>query len=664
MLGRHNSSYLLGGKIRRHLSQFSLRPYQEECLQSCIDALKSGKSRIGVSLPTGSGKTPVFISLLSRLPKRRTHGSRALVIVNSIELAKQASVHAKKLLPNLSVEIEQGDKHRASGLADITVATYQTLLRGNRISKFDPAFMKAIVLDEAHHAAAPSYRRILAYFDPSLEQMTVEESNSSPRENHKIPIIGFSATFSRHDGLALGSVFEEIVYHMNLLDMIKSEWLCNIRFTTVRANLDLKSVTLNSKTGDFNPTSLAQVVNTPAVNNLVVQTWLDRAAKRRSTLVFCANLTHVASLTREFRDAGVDARYLHSGTSSVERLALLNDFRSGQFPVLVNCAILTEGADVPNIDCIIVARPTKSRNVFTQMIGRGTRLSPNTGKTDCRIIDFVDSTDKASDIVSTPTLFGLSPDLIINDETTDDLLAHKLVDQPSQAVSHAPKAEVPDPDYVSYIDYDDPFLLINEKLQSPHITTLSPFAWVDCGDHHYVLECLGKGFLKIEPFVETEGQDQDDHLSATYIAYFTGINQAKNYASPYRTKYKILTAASLSDAVRGCDTYVRNKIGPGDLFQMFLRTARWRQRPATEAQKNFLEKRFSRPGQPSRSVIDRKLEGLTSGNCADMITRLMHGALGRYKKKAKAINKGAELARRRLAKQERETVRVGPLQQA
>lgn len=143
------------------------------------------------------------------------------------------------------------------------------------------------------HISSCSYRRILSYFDPSLGESTKKTRETGDKEEARIPIIGFSATFSRHDGLALGSVFEEIVYHVNLLDMIRSEWsdvvlilsfilsvlsrLCNIRFTTVRAKLDLKSVTLNSKTGDFNPTSLAQVVNTPAVNSLVVQTWLDRA---------------------------------------------------------------------------------------------------------------------------------------------------------------------------------------------------------------------------------------------------------------------------------------------------------------------------------------------------------------------------------------------------
>lgn len=207
--------------------------------------------------------------------------------------------------------------------------------------------------------------------------------------------------------------------------------------------------------------------------------------------------------------------------------------------------------------------------------------------------------------MSTPTLFGLSPELIIKgafnivvkvndltvttmsiDESVDDLLAYKEVDESSPIpISPSEMAAVPDPGYVTYIDYDDPFVLMNEKLHSPHIVTLSTFAWVDCGDHHYVLECLGKGFMKIEPYVETYDEPGiggpglfhttfirdvvlNDTAAAQFIAYFTRANLSKTQDSPYLSKQKILTAATLNDAIRGCDTYVRNKVGPGDLFQM------------------------------------------------------------------------------------------------
>lgn len=153
-----------------------LRPYQESCLDACVEALKKGATRIGVSLPTGAGKTTVFISLLSRIPTPASvpEATRSLIIVNSVELARQTAEQTRRLFPDWSVEIEQG-KHQASGTADVyacqyypwllghpsqdtfsTVATFQTLLRSNRLEKFPAQYLKALIIDEAHHAAAPA----------------------------------------------------------------------------------------------------------------------------------------------------------------------------------------------------------------------------------------------------------------------------------------------------------------------------------------------------------------------------------------------------------------------------------------------------------------------------------------------------------------------------
>ena len=197
------------------------------------------------------------------------------------------------------------------------------------------------------------YRRILSHFHPSIRHPDEEETTATIK--HTIAILGFSATFSRHDGLALGSVFEQIVYHRDFLDMIKEQWyvylvpctciclpyprLCNVQFTCVRANIDLSQVTVNSRTGDFNPTSLAHIINTPTINKLLLQTWLDRAAERKSTLIFCVNLAHVHHLTETFRQAGIDARYVYSRTPATERRALVESFKKGEFPVLINCGM-------------------------------------------------------------------------------------------------------------------------------------------------------------------------------------------------------------------------------------------------------------------------------------------------------------------------------------
>ena len=192
------------------------------------------------------------------------------------------------------------------------------MTRSQRLEKFRAQYLKAVIVDEAHHAAAPSsvthgctadmhqglfayglrsrYRHILSHFDPAIKNP--DEAFEPPELTHLVPILGFSATFSRHDGLALGSVFEEIVYHKDFLEMIKDEWyahtqitshkltliarrLCRVLFTTVHADIDLSGVTVNSNSGDFNPTSLAHVINTQPVNELIVRTWLDKGGRYR-----------------------------------------------------------------------------------------------------------------------------------------------------------------------------------------------------------------------------------------------------------------------------------------------------------------------------------------------------------------------------------------------
>ncbi|KAI0257368.1 P-loop containing nucleoside triphosphate hydrolase protein [Lactifluus subvellereus] len=562
-------------------SPLTLRPYQESCLKACLDAHSSGASRIGVSLPTGAGKTAVFISLLSRLESRKDKpdAKRSLVIVNSIELAKQAAAQAKHQRPDWTVEIEQGGKHRASGDADLTVATYQTLLEARRLHKFSPQGFKAIIVDEAHHAAAPSYRRILSFFHPEVWCPDHHYTHTQSFED-AVPIFGFSATFSRHDGLALGSVFERIVYHRDFLDMIKEQWLCNVRFTTVKANIDLNGVTINTHSGDFSPSGLVHVINTETLNKLVVQTWLDRAAgDRKSTIVFAVNVAHVRALTETFQSAGIDARYLYSGTPIAERNELIDCFKAGDFPVLLNCAVLTEGTDIPNIDCVVVARPTRSRNVYLQMIGRGVRQSPRTGKQDCHVIDFVDSINRVVGIVGAPTLIGLDPTIVANGESIEELeMRADAANRESGAIATYPtdressvhaghptrdnRLSLPDPKSVTYIDYDNPFDLVNQNLgTSPHIAQLSQNAWVDCGGDIYVLDCVGKGHIRIEAVPKDTG----NHFHAHYTPTIHPKTASALNISRFQKNRKVLDANSLADAVRGCDTYVIGKVVRGPL---------------------------------------------------------------------------------------------------
>jgi ATP-dependent helicase IRC3 len=292
-----------------------------------------------------------------------------------------------------------------SGTADITVCSVQSLLRSDRLSKFNPSWAKLILIDEAHHAAAPTYLKVLDYFGASTKES-------------KVVVVGVSATLSRLDGLKLGTALDEIVYHRDYIEMIGEKWLSDVKFTTVQTDIDLRQVR-NNKFGDFSVGQLSRVVNTTQANEITVRAWLDRAQNdRKSTLVFCVDLEHVRDMTNTFRQYGVDARFITSKTQVSDRHALIQQFKNREFPVLVNCGIFTEGTDIPNIDCILLARPTRSRNLMVQMIGRGMRLYA--GKKDCHVIDMVGSV-KTQGVVTTPTLFGLDPNEIVAEESADGL---------------------------------------------------------------------------------------------------------------------------------------------------------------------------------------------------------------------------------------------------
>lgn len=190
------------------------------------------------------------------------------------------------------------------------------------------------------------------------------------------------------------------------VDMIGEKWLSGVIFTTVQSKADVSSVK-KGPAGDFQVGDLSKAVNTLESNEITVRAWMDRAAGRKSTLVFCVDLIHVSDLTATFRRHGIEAKFVTGDTPKRVRSERLDAFRNQQYPVLLNCGVFTEGTDIPNIDCIVLARPTKSRNLLVQMIGRGMRLYP--GKENCHIIDMVASLEAG--IVTTPTLYVFSKSL-------------------------------------------------------------------------------------------------------------------------------------------------------------------------------------------------------------------------------------------------------------
>ena len=525
-----------------------------------------------------------------------------------------------------------GSMH-ASGSADITVASVQSIVSGDRISKFDPKRFKLVLVDEAHHIVAPGYMKTLDHFGLSKAQ------EGSPA------LVGVSATLSRFDGIRLGAAIDQIVYHKDYIDMIGENWLSDVVFTTVQSKADISSVKRGAN-GDFQPGELSQAVNTDHINEITVRSWLAKAEGRKSTLVFCVDLAHVAGLTNKFREHGIEAQRVTGNTPKQERSSRLDSFRKGEFPVLVNCGVFTEGTDIPNIDCVLLARPTKSRNLLVQMIGRGMRLHP--GKKNCHIIDMVASLETG--IITTPTLFGLDPSELVDEANVEDmknlqLLQERRVNQ-QQKVRPSSPAFAPLPRNITFTDYDSVFDLIADTSEDLHIRILSPHAWVCVSQDKYVLTNSIGSYIRIE-------KDNTEEASAEYLVTETAVLRSSSSRSPFMRPRQIARCLTFTDAVHAADTFAQSKYP----FQVISRHQSWRNAPATDGQLMFLNKLRLKDDQLTA-------EQITKGKAGDMITKLKHGARGRFADLEAAWKKMGK-AKLKIEQEQvlrgREHVRVGPL---
>ncbi|KAL5340366.1 P-loop containing nucleoside triphosphate hydrolase protein [Aspergillus crustosus] len=600
-----------------------LRDYQEECIQSVIEHVGQGHNRLGISLATGSGKTVIFTQLIGRIPPRDTTGDKTLIIVHRRELVEQAYRHCQLAYPDRTVEVEMGNR-TATGHGDIIIASVRSLTSGDRIAKFNPRRFKLVLVDEAHHIVAPTYRTALAHFGLN------EKSPDSPI------LVGVSATFSRFDGLKLGAAIDQIVYHKDYTDMISDNWLANAMFTTVQSQADLGRVR-KDKSGDFALGSLSKAVNTARTNDITVSAWMANAPERKSTLVFCVDIEHTKQLTDTFRQSGIDARYITGTTPKATRDEQLDLFRERKFPVLLNCGLFTEGTDIPNIDCVLLARPTRSRNLLIQMIGRGLRLYP--GKKDCHIIDMVATLDTG--VISTPTLFGLHPDEVLKDATAEELRDKKAAadEEPAELLSSESEPEISSDVKLTFTKYDTIYDLIHDMKSEKHIRSFSHSAWVRVGNDKYILSG-GTGWLTLE-------QQNPSSYTVKHVMSFNSTEGNKKFTRPR----VIASAEDFESAVRAADTFAATH------FEEFYISSRqrWRSLTASQGQIQFLNAAKIRDGGIAQG-------DLTRGQAADLITKLKFGSKKRFAAQRKQREKQDEKIRDFKELQKRSEVRVGPVE--
>ena len=376
----------------------NLRPYQLQAVDAATSALAAHGSALMV-LPTGTGKTVVFSHLADR------QAGRTLILAHRQELVEQAAAKVKAITGQ-DAAIEMGDRYSSEhgiwGAARVVVASVQSMVSGfsggRRMNRFCPDEFSLVVIDEAHHASANSYRNVVNYFT---------------RWPH-VKVLGVTATPDRSDKQTLGGVFQTVAYQYNVLDAINDGWLVPVHQRIVQvSSLDFSEV--RTRGGDFVDADLARVMQYEKVLQGVVAPAYDLTKDRR-TLVFAASVDHARRMAEMWNryEPGC-ARSIDGSIEKDERRQILAAYARGDFRVLTSCMVLTEGWDCPEVEAIVMARPTKSRALYAQMLGRGTR--PLAG-----LVDGIDTPDERCNAIEQST----KPNVQVLD-FTGNATRHKLV---------------------------------------------------------------------------------------------------------------------------------------------------------------------------------------------------------------------------------------------
>lgn len=339
-----------------------LRPYQVEAKEAVQAEWANGNKKTLLVLPTGTGKTIVFSKLAEDCVR---DGERVLILAHRGELLSQAADKLSKST-GLGCAVEKAEETCLNSWYRVAVGSIQSMMRENRLRRFAPDYFDTIIVDEAHHCISDSYQRVLRYFD---------EAN----------VLGVTATPDRGDMKNLGSYFESLAYEYTLPKAIKEGYLSPIKAQTIPLKLDLSGVSLAQ--GDFKAGDLGTALD-PYLHQIadeMAQVCLDR-----KTVVFLP----LIKTSQKFRDILLDKgfRAAEVNGESADRERLLRDFDTDKYNVLCNSMLLTEGWDCPSVDCIVVLRPTKIRSLYSQMVGRGTRLFP--GKEYLLLLDFLWHTER------------------------------------------------------------------------------------------------------------------------------------------------------------------------------------------------------------------------------------------------------------------------------
>ena len=336
-----------------------LRPYQTEAIERTTSAFKT-YNRVLLVMATGTGKTVVFVRIGQLM---RPYG-RILVVAHREELLIQA---AKKFaaITGMKTGIEQGSKRvNRRVLPDVVCASVQSI--ANRLDDFDREAFSLIINDEAHHSVAHTYQAVHAHFETAR-------------------VLGVTATPDRMDGRTLGTLYEHCAFSYDLPTAVREGWLVPLHGLQIHID-GLNFEQVRTTAGDLNERDLDKILNVESILHAMAKAIVEHASERK-TIIFCVTVghaEHLAAVLNEYRPGR--AVSIDGSMGKRKRAEILSGYASGETQYLCNCALLTEGIDIPDISCIVMARPTLSRGLYSQALGRGTRQAA--GKEDSLVLDF------------------------------------------------------------------------------------------------------------------------------------------------------------------------------------------------------------------------------------------------------------------------------------
>lgn len=371
-----------------------LRPYQQEAREAIFEQWDSGVLKTLLVLPTGCGKTIVFAKVTEDCVR---HGDRVLILAHRGELLEQAADKIQKST-GLGCAMEKAESTCHGSWFRIVVGSVQTLMREKRLRQFPADYFQTIIVDEAHHCISDSYQKVLKHFDQAK-------------------VLGVTATPDRGDMRNLGNYFESLAYEYTLPKAIKEGYLSPIKALTLPLKIDISRVEVQA--GDFKASDIGTALD-PYLQGIAEE--MKKYCMDKKTVVFLPLVKTSQKFRGILNDHGFRAAEVNG--DSQNRAEILKAFDNGEYNVLCNSMLLTEGWDCPSVDCVVVLRPTKVRSLYCQMVGRGTRLYP--GKDHLLLLDFLWHTERHE--LCHPA------SLICQDEEVAKVMTQNLEKEPGLAV--------------------------------------------------------------------------------------------------------------------------------------------------------------------------------------------------------------------------------------